>query len=64
MLQAGADQHIPVADARAMADQARVETLLHVFEGMPHSFFDRTAPQHAAACDEAWQLIREFVEAH
>jgi hypothetical protein len=30
---------------------------------MPHSFFDRTAPQHAEACDHAWELIRGFVEA-
>jgi carboxymethylenebutenolidase len=64
LLQAGADPHIPVADVTQLVQQVPVEALLHVFEGMPHSFFDRTAPEHAQQCDEAWQLIREFVEAH
>jgi carboxymethylenebutenolidase len=64
LLQAGADPHIPVADVTHLVQQVPVEALLHVFEGMPHSFFDRTAPEHAQECDEAWQLIREFVEAH
>ena len=63
MLQAGADPHIPVADAEELAERVPVEARLHVFDGLPHSFFDRTAPQHAAACDEAWLLIRDFVQA-
>ena len=63
MLQAGADPHIPVEEAEELAQRVPVEAQLHVFDGMPHSFFDRTAPQHAAACDEAWLLIRDFVRA-
>jgi carboxymethylenebutenolidase len=62
MLQAGADPHIPVAEAEELANRVPVTAQLHVFDGMPHSFFDRTAPQHAAACDQAWELIRGFVE--
>lgn len=64
MLQAGADPHIPVEDTQQVVDRAPVETELHVFPGMPHSFFDRTAPQHAAACDQAWDLVEAFVARH
>ncbi len=61
MLVAGADAHIPVSDARLVVDAAPVETELVVFEGMPHSFFDRTATEHADACTEAWARMIDFV---
>jgi carboxymethylenebutenolidase len=64
MLVAGADAHIPVEDPKQVADQAPVETLFHVFDGMPHSFFDRTATEHIAACDTAWGLIGDFLDGH
>jgi carboxymethylenebutenolidase len=64
MLVAGADANIPVEDPKQIADQARVEADFVVFEGMPHSFFDRTAPEHAAECDNAWRHITAFVAAH
>ena len=63
MLQAGADPNIPVEDVRALADQAPVDAELVVFDGMPHSFFDRTATEHADACVEAWDHITRFVAA-
>lgn len=64
MLHAGADQNIPVEDVQALADQAPVEAELVVFDGMPHSFFDRTAAEHADACVEAWNRITDFVGKH
>jgi carboxymethylenebutenolidase len=64
LLHAGADAHIPVEDTRALADRVAVEADLVVFEGAPHSFFDRTAPEHADACLKAWTHITEFVERH
>ena len=64
MLVAGADAHIPVESVREVADRASVETDLVVFDGAPHSFFDRTAGEHAAAADEAWTRIRRFVREH
>ena len=64
LLQAGADPHIPVEDTQQVVDRAPVETELHVFPGMPHSFFDRTAPEHAAECDRAWDLVEAFVARH
>lgn len=32
----------------------------HVYEGAPHSFFDRSFADHAGACDDAWQRILAF----
>lgn len=61
MLHAGADANIKVADVEQLAAAAPVEAELHVFEGMPHSFFDRTAADHADACTEAWELVQSFV---
>lgn len=64
MLVAGADANIPVEDPKQIADQAKVEVDFVVFDGMPHSFFDRTAPEHAEACVTAWEHIAAFVGQH
>ncbi|MCW2600819.1 MAG: Dienelactone hydrolase-like enzyme [Frankiales bacterium] len=64
MLVAGADANIPVEDPKQVAELAPVEVDFVVFEGMPHSFFDRTAPEHAEACVKAWNHIIAFVTAH
>jgi len=64
MLAAGADAHIPVTDVQQVVDAAPVETELVVFDGMPHSFFDRTSTEHAEACTQAWERIRGFVSRH
>ena len=36
----------------------------HIFEGAPHSFFDRTYDQWADASDRAWHLMLDFVKKH
>ncbi len=66
MLVAGADAHIPVADGVALADAARAHVDVEhvVFDGTPHSFFDRTFAEHAQDCDRAWQVIGDFVAEH
>jgi carboxymethylenebutenolidase len=67
MLVAGADANIPVADVEAMAEQARsagTEVDLVVYDGAPHSFFDRRFAEHADACQDAWRRVRDFVGAH
>ena len=61
MLAAGADAHIPVADVQALAERVPVDARVVVFDGAPHSFFDRTAPEHADECARAWREIRAFV---
>ena len=66
-LQAGADQNIlpehNEAFEQALAD-AGVEHELVVYEGAPHSFFDRKQEEFAAASDDAWQRTLEFIDRH
>jgi carboxymethylenebutenolidase len=65
MLVAGADHAIPVADSQALADAltaAGKDVEIHVYDGAPHSFFDRTFADHAAACDDAWRRILTFID--
>lgn len=61
MLMGGADQGIPVADAERFRDTVPVAATLVVYEGAPHSFFDRAFAEHAEACADAWAQIRAFV---
>ena len=60
----GADRGIPPeaieAFDRAM-DAAGVEHRTVVYEGAPHSFFDRKAPEHADASEGAWREMLEFM---
>ena len=63
----GDDQATPVEDSLAAADSLRArggEVETHVFEGAPHSFFDRTFDEHAQDCEEAWRLLLGFAERH
>ena len=43
---------------------ARVPHESHVYEGAPHSFFDRGFAQWKDACDDAWRRMLEFVKKH
>jgi carboxymethylenebutenolidase len=66
-LQAGADQNITpamnMAFDRALAE-AGVEHEVVTFAGAPHSFFDRRYEEFAAASEDAWHRILEFLEKH
>jgi carboxymethylenebutenolidase len=64
LLMAGADVNISPADAEAFAARVRARGLradVHVYDGAPHSFFDRSFAEHRGACDDAWHRILEFV---
>ena len=37
---------------------------MHIYEGAPHSFFDRTYEQWKDACDDAWRRMLSFVKQH
>lgn len=37
---------------------------MHVYDGAPHSFFDRQFAQWQDACADAWQRILAFVDQH
>jgi carboxymethylenebutenolidase len=67
MLLGGADQHLPAADAEALAaaaEQRGVPAEVIVYPGAPHSFFDRTGDDNREACDDSWARIRAFLDAH
>jgi carboxymethylenebutenolidase len=34
---------------------------LLVYDGAPHSFFDRSHEQHVEACDDAWRRVVRFI---
>lgn len=63
----GADPGIPVSDVQALdqtLDKAGVEHEVVVYEGAPHSFFDRKAVDFAEASADAWKRILGFIEVH
>lgn len=60
----GADESIPAASVAAFEealDAAGVEHRLITYPGAPHSFFDRTAAEHAEAAADAWRQVLDFV---
>jgi carboxymethylenebutenolidase len=66
-LQAGDDAGIPREDSvafdRALTD-AGVEHELVIYDGAPHSFFDRKYDEFADAAADAWQRTLGFVETY
>ena len=38
-----------------------MEHELVTYPGAPHSFFDRKFEEHAAACEDAWRRVIEFL---
>jgi len=44
--------------------EAGVPHEMHIYEGAPHSFFDRTFDQWKEACDDAWRRMLAFVKQH
>ena len=66
-LQAGDDanilpEHNAAFDAALTA--AGVEHELVVYEGAPHSFFDRRFEEYAEQSADAWERVLAFVERH
>ncbi len=64
MIIAGADSATPVEDQRALADTMRAagaDVDAPVYDGAPHSFFDRKAAEHADASADAWRQLLEFM---
>jgi carboxymethylenebutenolidase len=66
-LMGGADAGIPVDQVRAfeqaLAD-AGVEQEIVVYDGAPHSFFDRKQEEFADASADAWSRALAFIERH
>ena len=66
-LQAGADQNITSVQNDAFEEalsEAGVEHDLVVYDGAPHSFFDRKQEEFADASDDAWRRVLDFIAAN
>jgi carboxymethylenebutenolidase len=64
-LQAGDDPGIPVEDSEAFGEAlaaAGVERELVIYDGAPHSFFDRKQEDFAADSEDAWSRVLEFLQ--
>jgi carboxymethylenebutenolidase len=64
-LMGGADQGIPAEEARAFEAalaEAGVEHEVVIYDGAPHSFFDRKFEEFADASEDAWSRVLAFVE--
>jgi carboxymethylenebutenolidase len=62
----GADESIPkeaIEQFGRALDQAGVDNELVVYEGAPHSFFDRSFERYREACDDAWRRMLGFLGA-
>lgn len=60
----GADRGIGPEVVRAFdaaLDGAGKEHRTVVYPGAPHSFFDRSAPEHASASEDAWREVLDFI---
>ncbi|TFV65526.1 UNVERIFIED_ORG: dienelactone hydrolase family protein [Bacillus sp. AZ43] len=60
MLIAGDDAATPVADQLALADTMRAagaDVRTVVYDGAPHSFFDRAHGEWSEACRDAWEHV-------
>ena len=60
----GADPAIPEEDVEAFRnalEEAEVKNELVVYEGAPHSFFDRRYEQYRDACQDAWTRVLGFI---
>ena len=67
LLIAGADQATPQEDFVKFDHEltdARVEHQKVVYQGAPHSFFDRSFEQHKDACEDAWRQMLSFIGEH
>ena len=64
-LQAGDDAHITAADNAAFEaalERAGVDHEIVIYDGAPHSFFDRKQEQFAETSADAWERVLAFIE--
>jgi len=63
-LQGGDDPGIPVEDSQELdqaLSEAGVEHEVVIYEGAPHSFFDRKYEEFAADSVDAWNRVLAFL---
>jgi carboxymethylenebutenolidase len=64
-LMGGADQAIPVEEVEAFdraLGEAGVEHEVKIYDGAPHSFFDRKQEEFANASADAWNRVLDFID--
>ena len=64
-LQGGDDPGIPIEDSQAFDDAlaaAGIEHEVVIYDGAPHSFFDRKQEEFAADSEDAWNRVLGFIE--
>jgi carboxymethylenebutenolidase len=64
-LYGGADPGIPpedIAEFDAVLTRSGIPHEIHTYPDAPHSFFDRSAEQHAEASADAWRRVLDFLE--
>jgi carboxymethylenebutenolidase len=60
----GADQMITADGIHAFGKalgEVGIDHELKIYDGAPHSFFDRAFDQFKDACDDAWRLMLDFI---
>lgn len=60
----GDDRGIPAEDIekfRHALDERELQNEIVIYEGAPHSFFDRTFDKFKNECDDAWRRIIAFI---
>jgi carboxymethylenebutenolidase len=64
LLIAGADftPREAFVDFEQKLTEAKVPHEMHIYDGAPHSFFDRNFAEWKDACDDAWRRILGFVK--
>lgn len=63
-LYGGADEKIGPEERHAFAEALTAAGILHetvVYDGAPHSFFDRAMDDYQAECADAWRLMLRFL---
>ena len=63
----GADTMISADSIEAFGnalDAAGVSNDLKIYDGAPHSFFDRAAAEFKDACDDSWHRMLEFIKSN
>jgi carboxymethylenebutenolidase len=67
VLVAGDDAFISAEENAAYLDRLRAANVTfrsQVYEGAPHSFFDRRFADNRDACEDAWQQLLGFIETY
>ena len=61
----GADQGIPVDEINKFEDalnKAKIKNEIVIYDGAPHSFFDRKFEEFQSESDDSWNRVLSFID--